>query len=183
MTLTHEHTDQALAQAVQAGDLEAYGELVRRYQGAVFGVCYRLLGERQDAEDLAQEAFLRAYQRFHLYDSQRPFGPWVRRLAANLCLNHLESRQSPAAELLDEADPDPESRDPETVLLHGERRLAVQTALLRLPPRQRTIVELRHYQDLSYTEIAETLHLPLSDVKSHLFRARTRLAGYLSAYE
>ena len=81
--------DADLARRARRGEAAAYGELVRRHQQAVFNVCYRLLGHRQEAEDAAQEAFLRAYARLETFDLSRPFGPWMRRVAANLCLNHL----------------------------------------------------------------------------------------------
>jgi len=80
-------SDRDLALRARRGDAEAFGELVRRYQASVFNVCYRLLGERREAEDLAQEAFIRAYERLDTFDADLPFGPWMRRVAANLCLN------------------------------------------------------------------------------------------------
>src|SRR5512136_956791 len=95
--------DGVLIRQVRQGHLEAYGELVRRYQGSVFGVCYRMLGERQEAEDLAQDAFLRGYERLDSFDLAYPFGPWIRRVAANLCLNRLQRQQPVLVELDDEA--------------------------------------------------------------------------------
>ena len=83
-------SDRDLALRARRGDAEAFGELVRRYQTSVFNVCYRLLGERREAEDLAQEAFIRAYERLDTFDADLPFGPWMRRVAANLCLNWME---------------------------------------------------------------------------------------------
>lgn len=83
-------TDRDLAIRARRGDAEAFGELVRRYQGSVFNVCYRLLGERREAEDMAQEAFIRAYGRLETFDADRPFGPWIRRVAANACFNRLQ---------------------------------------------------------------------------------------------
>jgi RNA polymerase sigma factor (sigma-70 family) len=95
--------DGVLVSQVREGNLEAYGELVRRYQGSVFGVCYRMLGGRQEAEDLAQDAFLRGYERLETFDLAYPFGPWIRRVAANLCLNRLQRRQPVLLEFDDEA--------------------------------------------------------------------------------
>ena len=74
----------ALLEKVQKGDLEAYGLIIQDYQSSVFNVCYRILGNKQEAEDLTQEAFIRAYRQIKRYDTSRPFGPWVRTLAANL---------------------------------------------------------------------------------------------------
>ncbi len=176
-----EPSDRALVLRVRRGEDEAYGELVRRYQRSVFNVCYRLLGERREAEDLTQEAFLRAYQRLDTYDETRPFGPWMRRVAANLCLNHLSRRRPSQLPLDDEFDLPQEGggADPEASRLRAERAEAVRQAVLALPPHYRAVIELRHFQGLRYAEIAETLGLPLSDVKSHLYRARRELARRL----
>lgn len=176
--------DQALVRRARRGDAEAaaaYGELVRRYQHSVFNVCYRLLGDRAEAEDAAQDAFLRAYARLATFDLARPFGPWMRRVAANLCLNRLEARgpaQRPLDDELDQA-PDASHANPEAAQAQAEQAEAIRAALAALPPRYRAVIELRHFQELSYDEIAAELALPLSDVKSYLFRARQKLARLL----
>jgi RNA polymerase sigma-70 factor (ECF subfamily) len=158
---------------------DAFGELVTRYQTGVFNVCYRLLHERGEAEDLAQETFMRAYDRLHTFDLAREFGPWIRRVAANLCLNHLEARKV-IAPLDEERDVD-ESQRPEKQVEVNERSAQIRRALASLPPHYRVVVELRHYQEMSYDEIASELGIPVSDVKSHLFRARKLLAEKLHA--
>lgn len=172
-------TDRDLAIRARRGEAEAFGELVRRYQSSVFNVCYRLIGERREAEDMAQEAFLRAYQRLDTFDAGRPFGPWIRRVAANACLNHLEG-SAPADVPLDEERDQAADEQPEMAHEQSEQAEAVRAAILSLPPRYRVVIELRHFQDMSYDEIAMTLDIPLSDVKSHLFRARKILAERLS---
>jgi RNA polymerase sigma-70 factor (ECF subfamily) len=172
--------DRALILRARRGQAEAYGELVRRYQAAAFNVCYRLLGERREAEDLTQEAFMRAYSRLNTFDVERPFGPWIRRVAANLCLNRLESRAPASVPLDEERDEDSLSaHNPEAARERRESAEAVRAALLSLPPHYRAVIELRHFQELSYDEIAAELRWPLSDVKSHLFRARKLLAERL----
>jgi len=172
-------TDRDLILRARRGASDAFGELVSRYQTSVFNVCYRMLHERNEAEDLAQETFMRAYDRLHTFDLEREFGPWIRRVAANLCLNHLESWRA-TTELDDERDAD-ESQRPEAVTEVRERSGQIRSALLSLPPQYRVVVELRHYQEMSYDEIAAELNIPLSDVKSHLFRARKILAEKLHA--
>jgi RNA polymerase sigma-70 factor (ECF subfamily) len=174
-------TDRDLIVRARRGANDAFGELVTRYQTGVFNVCYRLLHERSEAEDLAQETFMRAYDRLHTFDLDREFGPWIRRVAANLCLNHLEARKV-TAPLDDDRDAD-ESQRPERQVEGRERSAQIREALASLPPRYRVVVELRHYQDLSYDEIARELDIPLSDVKSYLFRARKLLAEKLHAPE
>ena len=172
-------TDRDLILRARRGDAEAYGELVTRYQTNVFNVCYRILHERGEAEDLAQESFMRAYDRLTTFEIEREFGPWMRRVAANLCLNHLESQRS-TAELKEEQDVG-ESQRPEAVVEVHERSEQIRRALASLPAQYRVVIELRHYQEMSYDEIASELNIPLSDVKSHLFRARKLLAEKLHA--
>jgi RNA polymerase sigma-70 factor (ECF subfamily) len=165
----------------RSGDVEAFGELVQRYQQAVFNVCFRMLEGRRDAEDLTQESFLRAYRKLKTFDAERPFGPWIRRLAANLCLNHLEKRRVTRMPLDDERDQAIESAlpDPEKHHIRVESQRRVRAAIMELPPEYRAVIELRHYQAMNYAEIAKTLNIPVSDVKSYLYRARKRLAERL----
>ena len=172
-------TDRDLIQRARRGANDAFGDLVTRYQTSVFNVCYRMLHERGEAEDLTQETFMRAYDRLHTFDLEREFGPWIRRVAANLCLSHLEA-QKVTAPLDEERDADENTR-PERQVEVKERSAQVRNALASLPPHYRAVVELRHYQELSYDEIAAELNIPLSDVKSHLFRARKILAEQLHA--
>jgi RNA polymerase sigma-70 factor (ECF subfamily) len=167
--------------ALQA-DHQAFGELVRRYQTSVFNVCYRIMGERLEAEDMTQETFLRAHDRLGTYDADRPFGPWIRRVGANLCLNTIKRRQLtmlPLDEGLEGSTTRVEER-PEVARVNAERSEAIRDAILELPVQYRVVIELRHFFDMSYREIAEAVGLPLSDVKSHLFRARKLLAERLS---
>ncbi len=173
--------DRPLVRRARDRDVQAYGELVRRHEAAVFRVCWRLLGERAAAEDAAQETFIRAYDRLDTFDLERPFGPWIRKVATNWCLNRLAATRP--TDVLDDGDdrgPEgPASERPETAQLGREREATIRSALLALPARHRAVVELRHFQDLSYSEIATTLGLPVSDVKSYLFRARRLLAERL----
>ena len=203
-------TDGELARRALQGEPQAFGELVKRYQSSVFNVCYRLVGERLQAEDLAQEAFIRAYHRLDQYDAGRPFGPWVRRVAANLCLNHLQSEAArhrihagdlpfddeTTGKIAASGANDPGlniavspgywsatgTSSPEVLQEQAELSSIVHAAIASLPLAYRAVIELRHFQDLSYAEIAEQLGIPLSDVKSHLFRARRILAEKLKSY-
>ncbi len=172
-------SDRDLILRARRGESEAYGELVIRHQTGVFNVCYRILNERGEAEDMAQETFMRAYSRLNTFDLERPFGPWIRRVAANICLNRLES-QKVTSELNEERHADG-SAGPEAAYEMRERSGQIRAALVSLPAHYRAVVELRHYQEMSYDEIAQELMIPLSDVKSHLFRARKLLAEKLHA--
>jgi RNA polymerase sigma-70 factor (ECF subfamily) len=177
-----ETSDRDLVQQTRQGQVEAFGELVTRYQTAVFNVCLRMLGVREEAEDLAQETFIRAFQRLETFDLERPFVPWIRRIATNLCINHLQ-RKRPVRFTLDEERDQPALAHQETPedRLEGKQAIkAMKIAIAELLPHYRAVIELRHYQDLSYAEIAEVLDLPISDVKSHLYRARKQLASRLA---
>jgi RNA polymerase sigma-70 factor (ECF subfamily) len=170
-------SDRDLILSARRGDAGAFGELVTRHQTSVFNVCFRILHERVEAEDMAQETFIRAHGKLGSFDIERPFGPWVRRVAANVCLNHLES-QKITVELNDEKDAD-ETQNLEKQVEVRERSEQIRAALASLPANYRAVIELRHYQEMSYEEIAIELKIPLSDVKSHLFRARKLLAEKL----
>jgi RNA polymerase sigma-70 factor (ECF subfamily) len=177
--------ERELIEQVQQGDLEAYGEVIREYQTSVFNVCLRVLGNIQEAEDLAQEAFLRAYRNISQYDPSRPFGPWVRVLAANLCYNHLKKARLIRVELEDErgyANRGP-LRGPEASLEIAEEYHDLYQQIWQLPENQRVALELRHFQDLSYQEMSAVMNVPLNTVRSHLYRARRKLAELLEENE
>jgi RNA polymerase sigma-70 factor (ECF subfamily) len=170
-----------LARLAARGDQESFGELVRRHQSGVFNVAYRLLGERREAEDAAQEAFLRAFRSIRSLDPSRPAGPWLKKITVNVCLNRLERREPLSLDEEDDlTEPEP---GPEPRALERERGRDIRRAILSLPPRYRAAIELRHFQELSYAEMAEALGRRLSDIKSDLFRARKLLAKYLLEME
>jgi RNA polymerase sigma-70 factor, ECF subfamily len=171
--------ERGLVVRVVQGDRDAFGEIVYQHQQAVFNVAYRLLGNVHDAEDATQEAFIRAYQFIDRFDQARPLSPWLARIAVNVCLNRLENQKSFSA--LDEETaraPDP-NPGPELQKIARDRSETIRYELSRMPPRYRVVIELRHFQELSYEEIAKELKRPLSDIKSDLFRARKLLAEKL----
>jgi RNA polymerase sigma-70 factor (ECF subfamily) len=172
-------TDRDLILRANRGETEAFGELVRRTQTAVYNVCYRLLGERREAEDLTQETFIRAWERLHTFDVERPFLPWIRRVAANLCLNRISASAPDGPELDEERDETQPGSAPGQLVEQRHQAERIRAALVSLPARYRIAIELRHFQELSYEEMAAALNRPLSDVKSDLFRARKLLAEKL----
>ena len=161
------------------GDQDAFGEIVREHQQVVFNVAYRVLGNVHDAEDAVQISFIRAYQFMDQFDLSRPLAPWLKRITVNVCLNMLES-QKPTSSLDDElvvaSDPNP---GPERQAITHDHNDRIRAELSRLPARYRAVIELRHFQELTYEEIAKELKRPLSDIKSDLFRARKLLAERL----
>ena len=148
-------SDRALVLRVRGGDPDAFGELVQRYQTSVYNVCYRLLGDSAAAEDQAQEAFIRAFRRLDQFDAERPFGPWVRRVAANLCLNRLAAAHAPALSFDDERDAPSLEMAPDPAVTHEQRETAeaLRAAIAALPVHYRIVIELRHFQELSYVRL------------------------------
>jgi RNA polymerase sigma-70 factor, ECF subfamily len=166
---TDEPGSDALARAARGGDLDAFEGLVRRYQRRVYALAYQHLRDPSEAQDLAQEVFVRLYRNLHRYDPERPFEPWFWRLAVNVAASYRRHRPAAAAELPDVAAAGVARED----ALPLERALADLNDDLRLP------VLLHYYLDLPLEEIASAMGLSLSAVKSRLHRARAILRRLL----
>lgn len=176
--------ESARVRQAQQGSDEAFTDLVEAYQTHVYNLCYRMLGEPESAEDAAQETFMRAYQNLHRYDEGRPFATWLLSIAAHYCIDRLRRRRFAVTSLDEEPDeggielPDLETPNPEAETLRREQREQMQLALNGLSSVDRAAVVLRYWHDYSEVEIAETLHLTVSAVKSRLHRARRDLADH-----
>ncbi len=170
-----------IARAQQGND-EAFTQLVEAYQTHVYNLCYRMLGEAEAAEDASQETFLRAYQHIHRYDRKRPFGTWLLSIAAHYCIDRLRRRKFTMASIdQDEEEggfelPDTETPSPESQAVYGEQKQQMQRMLKKLDSVDRAAVVMRYWNDCSEVEIAESLNLTVSAVKSRLHRARRALA-------
>ncbi len=159
------------------GDRQAFNELVRCYQDLVFRLCVRLLGNSDDAEDAAQEVFLRAYTRLAGFRGLSSFKTWLVRLTINTCLNQ-RGRQQPLQSLAPEVvDGAPSVED---TVLRAETVARVHTALQALPQQYRIAVVLRDLEGLSYREIAEIVDVPEGTVRVWAFRGRERLKDLLT---
>ncbi len=158
---------------------KAFEELVYRYQERLYNLAYRLTGEREEAQDLTQEALVRAYTGLKTFRRGERFSPWVYKITVNLCISHLR-RRKPRVQLDDDAPIVDGSLSPEQALEKKEIRDTVQRAILTLPEQYRAVILLRHQQDLPYADIANALGLPIGTVKTHLFRAREMLHKLLS---
>jgi RNA polymerase sigma-70 factor (ECF subfamily) len=179
---------QWLAQA-QQGDPQAFARLVARYQRPVCGLCYRMLGNAGDAEDAAQETFLRAYQNLARYDRRRVFRTWLLSIASHHCIDQLRKRRLETVPLETDDDnhpvpslPDP-APGPEASRGERERQAQVQALLERLSPTDRAAVVLRYWHDCSYEEIAAELSLSIGAIRSRLHHTRRQLAAYWQANE
>jgi len=172
-------------QRALAGDQEAFAHLVEAYQTAVYNLAYRMLGNAAEAEDAAQETFLRAYTRLHTYDSGRKFSSWLLAIASHYCIDRLRRRRWGWLSL-DEPSPrrwPASSNRPEEAVIQGEERDEVRQLLDQLPPHYRAAVILRYWYDFSYREMAEALETTESAVKSMLHRARRMLARKALAHQ
>jgi len=173
--------DQKLVARVQRGDKSAFDLLVRKYQHKVLKLVGRYVRDRSEAEDVAQEAFLRAYRALRGFRGDSAFYTWLYRIAVNTAKNHLESqgRRLPSLNLepeggesLDVAERLREQATPERHLLSDEIAATVQRVLEGLPDDLRTAITLREVEGLSYEEIAELMDCPIGTVRSRIFRAR-----------
>ncbi len=171
--------EEAIVSRVLAGDTEAFAELIDRYKVAVYNLCARMLHDQTEAEDAAQEVFVRAYTQLHSYQPGRRFSTWILSIASHYCIDMLR-RRKPVVDLetiafWKQSDlPEPEER-----ALTGETRDEVRELLTTLPEKYRGVTVLRYWQDLSYDEIAEATGLSVATVKTRLFRARELLAKEL----
>lgn len=173
-------TDGDLAACACQGDRQAFGELILRHQDSLVRFVARMVGDASLAEDAAQEAFLRAWQRLHTFDRRRSFRNWIFSIAAHHTLDLL--RWEPPAT---EVDPGTLAEDvpgPESQVESRERRRMVRQAVLALPPAARAVLVLREYEGLSYGEIASALGIPLGTVMSRLNYARNQLRISLIHY-
>ena len=171
-------------QRALAGDQEAFACLVKAYQTAVYNLAYRMLGNAVEAEDAAQEAFLKAYTRLNTYDSGRKFSSWLLSIASHHCIDRLRRRRFALS--LDELPPWrwlSSSSRPEEIVVRSEERDEVHQLLDQLPPHYRATVILHYWYDLSYQEIAEATETTESAVKSTLYRARRMLAQGTLAHQ
>jgi RNA polymerase sigma-70 factor (ECF subfamily) len=174
-----------LVRAAQAGDSRAFGEIVRRYQRAIYRVAYGFTRVPADADDLAQETFVRAYQAIGRFRVGEPLYPWLARITSNLALSllrHRKRRPETALEPLVEAGQQwGVEDDPAEQVEDRERRGQLEKAFAELKPEHQSVLVLRAVQDLSYEEIARTLSVPVGTVMSRLSRARTELKNRLAA--
>ncbi len=159
------------------GDQSAMMQLVDRFRGQVVGLCFRMLGQLQDAEDAAQETFVRLLKSLHNWDASRDFEPWLLAIAGNRCRTFLAARRRrlPSQQLLDDSVATADTRDELSEVIH--------LALLTLKPEHRQAFLMFHQQELSYEQIAEGLACPVGTVKTWIHRARRDVLSYLCERE
>ncbi|MFD2170081.1 RNA polymerase sigma factor SigW [Tumebacillus lipolyticus] len=180
--------EQRIVKRAQKGDRLAFAELVELYKDKLFNLGYRMLGNPQEAEDIAQEAFLRAYANLNKYNADHKFSTWIYRIATNLCIDRIRKKKadfSLDAEVDGIEGGDMYSRlsaqgdTPEQEVVRLETRREVQDAIDGLPDNYRAAVILKYLHDLSLIEISEILEVPVSTVKTRIHRGREALRAGL----
>jgi RNA polymerase sigma-70 factor (ECF subfamily) len=175
---SQERAEADLIDAAKVGDAKAFDELVRRHMQRAYWVAYRLLGQRQDAEDIVQDAFLAALVKLDTFERGRPFGPWLLRIVANRGINLRKARALRHAEPIPEQVASREASPLESTE-RSELREKLQSALAELPEQQRWVVELFELDGFTSPEIAEMLDLAEGTVRWHLHQARQALRASL----
>lgn len=168
------------------GDHAAYGRLVRAHQKRIYNLIYRFCPDHDTADELAQETFVKAYEKLHTFREEYRFGGWISTIASNLAINYLKRHKRqvsmqdyPIEEIVEDTNP---SRNPSTALTDKEMMEKLNEEVENLPPEYRAAFVLRVYEDMSYEEIAEKLNIEIGTVMSRLFRARARLKKALQEY-
>lgn len=177
-----EAPEAVLVARVRAGEGAAFDELVRLHLGRVFAIAYRVLGQRQDAEDVTQEVFLAVLEKIDTYDPARPFAPWLHRVAMNRALNARKARALRRTEAVPESVRAP-GDEPDAAAEKAEERERLARAMLELPERQRHIVRLFDLEGFSSVEIGSMLGMADGTVRWHLHQARERLRRALAPTE
>jgi RNA polymerase sigma-70 factor (ECF subfamily) len=165
-------------QQVLDGNEDAFTDIVEHFQSPVYNLCYRMLGTPQEAEDAAQESFIRAYRYIHRYDPKRPFATWLLSIAAHYCIDQQRKRHLLSVdldEIVEFGIPD-DAPDPEKIITTGEQTELIQKHLAVLPVKDRMVLILRYWYDFSEDEICDALEISKSAVKSRLHRARQHMA-------
>jgi len=172
-----ELSDEELVQLVKAGEIEPYDELVRRHQVKIHDLCYKMLKNYEDAKDMAQETFIKAYKNLNNFDGRSKFTTWLFRIAVNNCINFIK-KQRPQEEIRDEILEIPKN-DPVERYRNKRLRELIFNAVARLPDVQKSVFTLRALEDLPYQEISTILKKPVNTVKVNYHLAIKNLKNYL----
>jgi RNA polymerase sigma factor (sigma-70 family) len=170
------------------GDQSAYDRLMKKYYKLVNNLIYRMIYNKEDVEDLTQEAFIKAFNSLEKFDHQFAFSTWLYKIASNNCIDYLRKKKLNTISIDKEIDsedddlrfeiPDNDYK-PDKNILDAEKKKILEDAIASLPEKYKTVILLRHQDEMEYEEIAQKLNIPLGTVKAHIFRGRELLNKYL----
>lgn len=191
--LAEQSDERSLARAAARGDRDAFARLVDSHKRRVHALCFRLLGDAEEARDAAQESFVRAWSAIGSFDTAQPFAPWVLRIARNHCFDLARRRLPAGREVRLDAEPaegeapfelaDGDVPAADERLAGAERSAAVATAVAQLPPKYREVIHLFHVEQMAYKDIAAVMDVPMGTVMTWLHRARAKLRETLAGQE
>lgn len=168
-------SDAQIVENILQGDASGFQELVTRYQKPVFSICYRMLRHREEAEDLSQEVFLKAYRYLLQYNPAHKFSSWILKIATNTSIDAIRKKRVDTMPLDEEIKTNQEAVSAEKAFLQEEAHREIESAIAALPPDYRMVVLLYHQHGQSYQQMSDNLDIPMSMVKNRLFRARKLL--------
>lgn len=171
--------DAALVSAFLGGEREAFDVIVERHRRQVYQLCYRFLGNHEDASDMTQDVFVRAFKGLRNFKGDSALGTWLYRVGVNACLNRVSLKRPRMEELDHEQHVDERQPDAHELVARGERAVTVRRAIAKLPPKQRATLVLRMYQEMSHEEIAGVLGSSVGAVKANFFHALGNLKRLL----
>jgi len=176
-----EASDKTLIDRFHSGHSEAFGRIVVRWERKVFNLAYRLSGDREEAEDIRQQAFLKAFQSLHTFNGDARFSTWLYRIVVNLSRDRLRASKVRDAALAEihTRQADPAAALPDRAVEKSEAARLVAKAVAALPEQEREVVVLRHYHDRTFAQIAEILGTPASTLKSRMLRGMQQLHSRL----
>jgi len=188
--IKEEVSDNELIRVIREKDTELYGEIIERYQGKLFAYLYRLIGEKEEAEDLLQDVFIKAFRNLHSYDVNRKFSSWIYRIAHNEAVNHIKRKSlkrfislDNITSTKDKLESSSTEDNAEASWIRKETGKEVDKAIKKLPLKYRQVLVLRYYSDKSYEEISEILGKPVNTVGTLIKRAKNKLAGELREFQ
>jgi RNA polymerase sigma factor (sigma-70 family) len=186
--LESKHEDTSLIQLALKGDQSAFARLREKYHDAIYNLIYRMIREKEEVEDLTQEAFIKAFASLSSFNDEFAFSTWLYKIATNNCIDHIRRKKLQTFSIdkpLESKESDivfelPDSTyEPDQDMIARQRKKLLDDAINSLPPKYRQVIMMRHQEELEYQEIAQILKLPLGTVKAHIFRAREMLYKYL----
>jgi RNA polymerase sigma-70 factor (ECF subfamily) len=173
--------DAELVKLAQAGERDAFDAIVQRHQRRIYQLCFRFVGNHEDASDLAQDVFVRAFRALPKFKGDSALGTWLHRIAVNVCLNR-KALKTPRFASIDEVEPvDVRAERADVAVLRDERAIQVRAAVARLPPKQRATLILRAYHELPHDEIAKILGSSVGAVKANFCHALANLKRLMDA--